>query len=63
MSADARIKELNIELPKGRYSSLAGFLLEKAGEIPSVGDTIEYQGVKFTVLRGTSRSIQEVKVS
>jgi CBS domain containing-hemolysin-like protein len=56
-------EELKIELPKGRYSSLAGFLLEKAGEIPSVGSTIKYQGISFTILRGSIRSIQEVKIS
>ena len=54
---------LKLELPKGRYSSLAGFLLEKAGEIPPVGSVIEYQDLKFTILRGSPRSVQEVKIS
>ncbi len=56
-------EELGIELPKGRYSSLAGFLLEKAGDIPPVGSSIEYKGLQFTVLRGNAQSIQEVKVA
>jgi CBS domain containing-hemolysin-like protein len=56
-------EELKIELPKGRYSSLAGFLLEKAGEIPPVGSTIKYQGISFTILHGSIRSIEEVKIS
>jgi CBS domain containing-hemolysin-like protein len=55
--------ELGVELPKGRYSSLAGFLLEKAGEVPAVGSHIRYKQLKFTVLRGSSRSIKEVKIS
>jgi len=56
-------EELGIELPKGHYSSLAGFLLEKAGEIPAVGNSVEYKELRFTILRGTAQSIQEVKIS
>ncbi len=54
--------ELGVELPSGRYSSLAGFLLEKAGEVLQVGSSIDYKGLKFTVKRGTARSIQEVEI-
>jgi len=56
-------EELGVELPKGHYSSLAGFLLEKAGEIPPVGSSIEYKKLRFTILRGTAQSIQKVKIS
>ncbi|MGD8842865.1 MAG: hemolysin family protein [Gammaproteobacteria bacterium] len=55
--------ELDLELPRGRYASLAGFLLEKAGDIPPVGSTIRFREMKFTVLKGNARSIQEVKIS
>ncbi|MBL3590246.1 MAG: hypothetical protein JMN24_10695 [gamma proteobacterium endosymbiont of Lamellibrachia anaximandri] len=40
-------EESGIALPKDRYSSLAGFLLEKAGEIPSAGSSIEYKKLKL----------------
>jgi CBS domain containing-hemolysin-like protein len=56
------VEELGIELPKGRYSSLAGFLMEKAGDIPPVGSSIEYKEFRFTILRGNPQSIQEVKI-
>lgn len=55
-------EELGVELPKGRYASLAGFLLEKAGEIPQPGDEVEYQKLCFTIVNGTAQSIEEVKV-
>ena len=55
-------EELGMELPKGRYSSLAGFLLEKAGEVLAVDSSIEYKGLSFTVTRGTARSIEEVSI-
>ena len=60
---DDLAEELGVELPKGRYSSLAGFLLEKAREVPPVGSSIEYKELKFTVMRGSARSIDEVKIS
>lgn len=56
-------EELGFDLSKGRYASLAGFLLEKAGEVPQVGNTINYQDLRFTIVRGTAQSIEEVKIS
>ncbi len=55
-------EELGVELPKGRYSSLAGFMLEKAGEVLAVDNSIDYKGLCFTVTRGSARSINEVKI-
>jgi CBS domain containing-hemolysin-like protein len=55
--------ELGIDFPKGKYASLAGFLLEKAGDVPETGEMIEYQNVQFTIQRATPRTVQEVKVS
>jgi len=55
-------EELGMELPKGRYSSLAGFLLEKAGEVLAVDSSIEYKGLSFTVTRRTARSNEEVSI-
>lgn len=63
IDVDDLAEELGVELPKGRYSSLAGFLLEKAGEVPGVDSIIEYKGLKFTVKQGSVRSIKEVKIS
>ena len=56
-------EELNVELPQGKYTSLAGFLLDRAGDVPSVGDTIHYQELQFTIQRATPRSVREVKVT
>ncbi len=56
-------EELGMKLPKGRYSSLTGFLLGKAGEIPPVGSSIEYKHLRFTIVHGSAQSIQEVQIS
>ena len=37
---DSLEEELNIQLPKGKYATLAGYLLEKSGEIPPPGTII-----------------------
>ena len=55
--------KLSIELPRGRYASLAGFLLDKAKDVPRVGATIEYQRIRFTIQRGTPQAVQEVMVN
>ena len=54
---------LDIALPKGRYATLAGFLLDKAKEVPKPGTTIKYQRIRFTVQRATERVIEEVKIA
>lgn len=55
-------EELGIRLPKGKYATLAGFLLEKAGEIPASGVSIKAKGITFTVERSSPQVIHEVRV-
>jgi len=62
IEVDSLEEELGIQLPKGKYATLAGFLLEKAGEIPASGTTIKAKGINFTVERSTPQAIQEVRV-
>ena len=59
---DSLVEKLGVELPEGNYTSLAGFLLEKAQDVPPVGTVVEYQGVIFTVTKATPKAIQEVRV-
>ncbi len=59
---DTFADELGIKLPRGSYSSLSGFLLDKEGDIPPVGAVIEYRGISFTIERATPLLIQEVRV-
>ena len=59
---DSLEEELGIQLPKGKYATLAGFLLEKSGEIPAPGAVIKRKGIAFTIERSTPQAIQEVRV-
>ena len=55
-------EKLSVELPEGHYSSVAGFLLEKARAIPREGSEIKYQNIIFTVVRATPQVVQEVRL-
>jgi putative hemolysin len=59
---DTLERELCIQLPKGKYATLAGFLLEKAGEIPTPGAMIKASGISFTIEQSTPQAITEVRI-
>ncbi len=59
---DALTEKLGLKLPEGNYTSLSGFLLDKAADIPPAGKVIVYQDLKFTIERATPRLIQEVRI-
>jgi putative hemolysin len=48
--------------PKGDYDTLAGFLLELIGDIPSVGDKIKYENLTFTITDMDDRRIEKIQV-
>jgi putative hemolysin len=55
-------EKLHIEIPKGNYVTLAGFLLERAREVPPVGTVIKADGIIYTIQKGTPQTIQEVRM-
>jgi putative hemolysin len=59
---DTLERELCIHLPKGKYVTLAGFLLEKAGEIPTQGTMIKANDISFTIEQSTPQAITEVRI-
>jgi CBS domain containing-hemolysin-like protein len=55
--------EYGIEIPAdGGFETLAGFLLLQRGEIPRVGDTVEYQGRRYTVLEMERNRVARVRI-
>ncbi|MEN8131836.1 MAG: hemolysin family protein [Pseudomonadota bacterium] len=54
--------KVGIELPPGKYTTLAGFLLEKSGEVPGEGAEIEFKGTTFEIQKATPLAIQEVRI-
>ncbi len=59
---DELYETLRIRLPEGPYDTLAGFMLDRFGRLPAVGDSIDYGGWRFTVLRRTRQRIREVRI-
>jgi putative hemolysin len=55
--------EYGIEIPAdGEFETLAGFLLFRRGEIPKAGESVEYQGRRYTVLEMERNRIARVRV-
>jgi len=55
--------EFGIEIPADAgFETLAGFLLFKLGEIPRVGESVEYAGRRYTVLEMERNRIVKVKI-
>jgi CBS domain containing-hemolysin-like protein len=53
---------LGVELPEGEYDTLSGFLYERFGRIPGVGESVEWQGFRFVVESADQRRIERVRV-
>jgi putative hemolysin len=55
--------QYGIGLPgNGGFETLAGFLLMKFGNIPAAGESLEYEGRRFTVLEMDRNRIAKVRV-
>jgi putative hemolysin len=55
--------EYGIELPADAgFETLAGFLLYRLGEIPDAGESLEYEGRRFTVLAMDRNRIARVRI-
>jgi CBS domain containing-hemolysin-like protein len=56
-------RQLKLDLPEDRgYTTLAGFLLAQAGRLLQENDTVNYQGLIFTVGRVERRRIRRVQL-
>lgn len=53
---------LGLKLTDEEYDTLGGFVYTQLDKVPSVGDTITYQGLNLTVLSTKGRRITKVKV-
>ena len=53
---------LELDLPRGDYSTVAGLFMDEAGRIPDEGDAIEVEGITLTVLLMDRRRIARLRV-
>ena len=55
--------QMQWRLPReGGIETLAGFLLMRLGHIPEVGESVEFEGRKLTVVEMDGRRISTVRV-
>ncbi len=61
MHRDEAEELLGLELPKGEYETVGGFILEQLRRIPRKGESFQFNGFKVTVLESTERSVAKVE--
>jgi CBS domain containing-hemolysin-like protein len=56
-------KMLDLDLPEAdSYNTIAGFMMARAGKLLNRGDSVEYNGMKFTVEAASKNRILEAKI-
>ena len=55
-------EELGLGIPEGDYQTLAGFILDRMGRIPDVGDVLEFGDLRFTIRNMERVRIEEVEL-
>lgn len=54
---------LKLDLPKGEYETLGGFILERLGRVPLSKEAFRFKGMLFEIQKADERSISEVFVT
>ncbi|MCH2305784.1 MAG: hemolysin family protein [SAR202 cluster bacterium] len=52
-----------IDLPDGNYETVAGFVLEHLGHIPSTGEQFEYKGIKIQIIEMQEFKVQSIRLT
>lgn len=52
-----------VELPEGRYETVAGFVLDRLGRLPRTGERVEVAGHVLTVTAMDGRRIARIRVT
>ena len=54
--------EMNIDIPEGRYETLAGFIIDRLQSIPEKNTTTNYKGYRFTILERSKNKISKIQI-
>tara|TARA_B100000749_G_scaffold28903_1_gene20341 strand:- start:55 stop:531 length:477 start_codon:yes stop_codon:yes gene_type:complete len=63
MSVDETKEELGIAVPEGEFETVAGFVLDVLGHIPSQGEQFEQDGINVEVTKMDGLKIETVKLT
>lgn len=56
-------EELNVQIPRGEYDTLGGFLSHLLGHVPVQGEHGQYGTILFTVEKADARKVSTIRVS
>jgi len=56
-------ESIDLIIPDGEYETIAGFVLFKFGNIPSVGDSIMHNNYRFEIVEMKNVRIEQVKIT
>ena len=56
-------ESIDLIIPDGEYETIAGFVLFKFGNIPSVGDSIMHSNYRFEIVEMKNVKIEQVKIT
>jgi CBS domain containing-hemolysin-like protein len=63
LRADEVADAVGFVMPEGDYETVAGLVLERLGRIPDVGDEVQLDGWRLTVLRMDRRRIADLRLT
>jgi CBS domain containing-hemolysin-like protein len=63
LRADEVADAIGFVIPEGDYETVAGLVLERLGRIPDVGDEVELDGWRLTVMRMDRRRIADLRLT
>ena len=63
ISIEEAIEEFGIKIPDGEYETIAGFIIDRLGAIPSIGDVLDTKTAKFEITVMDGLKIQQTKLS
>ncbi len=55
-------EEFHVDLPQEDYNTVGGFVFGELGHAPHEGDTVEYDGLRFTVFETEGNRIERLEV-
>ena len=55
-------EHFNVELPREKFDTIGGFVVDLLGNVPEVDQSLEACGLTFTILQSDSRRINKMKI-
>lgn len=56
-------EELGLPIPEGDYETMAGYALSLLGHLPTVGESVESEGLRITVVEVDERRIEQLVIT